>query len=123
MMPWAAPPTPHYLQAEAHTLRSHFLQNGFEYFEVTWGLIGVYYEAVVTSWKGFEFPQILYSSVFLCFSLIHIWKGLSAINFPSSVTSPWKVAYGGVRRAGRKAKAYVLGIYNWLWASERRHRF
>ena len=73
------------------------------------------------SWTGFEFPQILYSLFFLCFSLIRIWKGFSAINFPSSVTSPWKVAYDGVCRAGRKAKAYVLGIYHLLWASERRH--
>lgn len=74
-------------------------------------------------WNGFEFPQILYSSFFLCFSLVRIWRGISTINFPSSVTSPWKVAYGVIRRAGRKAKAYVLVIYRWFWVSEGRHSF
>ena len=98
-----------------HTRRFLFQGNEIGYIQVTSGLVCIYTEKIVMSWTGFEFPQILYSSLFLCFSLICIWKGFSAIIFPSSVTSPWKVAYGSVCRAGGKAKVYVLGIYYWFW--------
>jgi hypothetical protein len=67
------------------------------------------------SWNGPKFPETLYALFFWCCALVSIRKEFSAITPPSWVdwfTSAWEAACDGVRRAGTKAREYVLSIHH-----------
>jgi hypothetical protein len=85
-----------------------------KYAILIWRVFPVIWEVGILYAWGLRYPQTLFSSFFLCFSLVRIWKGFSAIISPSLVTLALNAVYGIIRSAGDRVKAY------WFWVWEGR---
>ena len=83
-----------------------------KYAILIWRVFPVIWELGILYAWGLRLPQTLFSLLFLCFSLVRVWKGFYAIKSPSLVTLAWKAVYGSVRSAESKTKAYFSGIYH-----------
>ena len=84
-----------------------------KYAILIWRALPVIWEVGILYAWGLGYPQTLFSSFFLCFSLARVWKGLSAVISPSLLALALNAVYGIIRSpAGSRVKAY------WFWVLE-----